>query len=38
MGKLEVDKYDGTSNFCVWSTKMRALLSHHDLATPEDQH
>lgn len=29
--KLEVSKYDGMSDFTIWSMKMMALLSAHEL-------
>ena len=29
IGRIEISAYDGKSDFGVWSTKMRALLSHH---------
>lgn len=31
MAKVEVDKFDGMTDFSVWSMKMRAVISHHDL-------
>jgi len=31
-GRIEIASYDGKTDFSVWGTKIRALLSHHKVA------